>query len=154
MDPRRYDYPCGEEETPEYPVPCEPCVPEVDEEEEEEGEPDVECTLAIIKPEAIVCRSQIEDRIADEGFEIYQTRWLQLSPEQVSEFYKDSYGQTNFAHLVAYMASAPIIVMVLAKHQGIQDWRLVMGPTKVGSNGKILTKSYSPSSGIDYLIPR
>ncbi|XP_046432477.1 nucleoside diphosphate kinase homolog 5-like [Neodiprion fabricii] len=124
-----YEYLCGEEEVPEYPlIPCKPCEPG---EEEEEAEPDVECTLAIIKPEAVACRKEIEDRILEEGFEIYQTRWLQLTPEQTSDFYTDRYGQVNFAHLVAYMSSAPIIAMVLAKQGGIQDWRHAMGPTKV-----------------------
>ncbi|XP_026675375.1 nucleoside diphosphate kinase homolog 5-like [Ceratina calcarata] len=105
----------------------EPCV----EEEEIEDRPDIECTLMIIKPEAMIYRKQIERRVFEEGFEIYQTRWLQLTPEQVSEFYSDKYGQMNFAHLVAYMASGPVIVHVLAKRHAIQEWRLVMGPTKV-----------------------
>lgn len=44
----------------------EPCF----QEEEIEEEPDIECTLAIIKPEAVVYRKQIERRIFEEGFEI------------------------------------------------------------------------------------
>ncbi|XP_034181220.1 nucleoside diphosphate kinase homolog 5 [Osmia lignaria lignaria] len=118
----------GEEEPCRAPVIAfEPCV----EEEEVEEEPDVECTLMIVKPEATVYRKQIERRIFEEGFEIHQTRWLQLTPEQVSEFYSDKYGQLNFAHLVAYMASGPIIVHVLAKRRAVEEWRLLMGPTKV-----------------------
>lgn len=117
------------EEEPWHPpiFSYEPCV----EEEEVEERPDIECTLAIIKPEAIIYRKQIEQRIIEEGFEIYQTRWLQLTPEQVSEFYSDKYGQLNFAHLVAYMASEPIIVHVLGKKCAVHEWRLLMGPTKV-----------------------
>ncbi|XP_076396334.1 nucleoside diphosphate kinase homolog 5 [Megachile rotundata] len=118
----------ADEEEPCYPrVSFEPCV----EEEEVEEEPDIECTLMIIKPEAVIYRKQIERRIYEEGFEIYQTRWLHLTPEQVSEFYSDKYGQLNFAHLVAYMASEPIIVHVLAKRHAVEEWRLIMGPTKV-----------------------
>lgn len=79
----------------------------------------------------MVYKKQIERRIFEEGFEIYQTQWLQLTPEQVSEFYSDKYGQLNFAHLVAYMASGPIIVHVLAKKCAIHEWKLLMGPTKV-----------------------
>ncbi|KOC70357.1 Nucleoside diphosphate kinase like protein 5 [Habropoda laboriosa] len=118
----------GEEEPWQPPVfSYEPCI----EEEEVEERPDIECTLAIIKPEAVIYRRQIEQRIFEEGFEIYQTRWLQLTPEQVSEFYSDRYGQMNFAHFVAYMASGLIIVHVLAKRRGVQEWRLLIGPTKV-----------------------
>lgn len=121
----------GEEEEPQHsPIICEPCISD-EEEEVVEEEPDVECTLAIIKPEAVIHRKEIERRIYEEGFEVYQTRWIQLTPEQASEFYCDSYGQINFAHLVAYMASGPIVAMVLAKHQAVQDWRMTMGPTKV-----------------------
>ncbi|XP_043263877.1 nucleoside diphosphate kinase homolog 5-like [Colletes gigas] len=108
-------------------VSFEPCICE----EEVEEEPDIECTLAIIKPEAVVNRKEIERRIFEEGFEVSRTRWLQLTPEQVSEFYSDKYGQVNFAHLVAYMASGPVIVHVLAKHRGVEEWRSLMGPTKV-----------------------
>lgn len=117
------------EEEPWHPpvFSFEPCV----EDEEIEEKPDIECTLAIIKPEAVAYRKQIERRIFEEGFEIYQTRWLQLTPEQVSEFYSDKYGQLNFAHLVAYMASGPIIVHVLAKKCAVHEWKLLMGPTKV-----------------------
>lgn len=101
--------------------------------DEEEGEerPEIECTLAIIKPEAVIHRKQIERCIFEEGFEIYQTRWLQLTPEQVSEFYSDKYGQLHFAHLIAYMSSGPVVVHVLAKRRAVDDWKLLIGPTKV-----------------------
>lgn len=148
VDPREFDidteFPCGEEETPEYsPIKCRPClIGDEVESEEEQAEPDVECTLAIIKPEAISCRDEIEDRIIEEGFEIYQTRWLQLTPEQTSDFYADCYGRTNFALLVAYMSSAPVIAMVLAKHRAVEDWRHVMGPTKVTAAKRIAPISW------------
>ncbi|XP_035734309.1 nucleoside diphosphate kinase homolog 5-like isoform X1 [Vespa mandarinia] len=99
--------------------------------DEVEKEADIEHTLAIIKPEAMIYRRQIEERIYEEGFEIRQTRWLQLTPEQASDFYSDNYGQVWFAHLVAYMSSAPIIVLMLTKHQAVHDWRFIMGPMKV-----------------------
>lgn len=92
---------------------------------------DVECTLAIIKPEARVNRSAIERRILEEGFAIEQTRWLQMTSEQISEFYCNNYDAADFAHLVAYMSSGPIVVHVLAKKEAVQEWRLLMGPAKV-----------------------
>ncbi|KAI4477029.1 hypothetical protein M0804_013030 [Polistes exclamans] len=79
----------------------------------------------------MIYRKQIEQRIYEEGFEIRQTRWLQLTPEQASEFYSDNYGEIGFAHLVAYMSSGPIIVLVLSKNHALQDWRFIIGPTKV-----------------------
>lgn len=118
------------EEEWQPPFPYEPCI---EDEELEEERVDVECTLMIIKPESLVYREEIERRVLEEGFEIFQTRWLQLTPEQVSQFYSDKYGQLNFAYLVAYMASGPIVVHVLGKKNAIQEWKLLMGPTKVSS---------------------
>lgn len=92
---------------------------------------DIECTLAIIKPEAVIHRKEIEYRICAEGFEIYQTRWLHLTPEQISEFYNDEFGDLSFPHLVAYMTSEPIIVHVLAKENAVEEWKRIAGPTIV-----------------------
>lgn len=94
----------------------------------------IECTLAIIKPEAVQYRKEIEYRIYTEGFEICQTRWLQLTPEQASEFYSDHYGELSFPHLVAYMSSRPIIVLVLAKKNAVKEWKIIMGPCTVYMN--------------------
>lgn len=123
-----------EEEEEQSRIGMEPCQLNDEDEDELEEIPDVECTLAIIKPEAMNCRKEIEQRIYEEGFEVYNTRCLQLSPEQASEFYSDSYGQINFAHLVAYMSSGPIVAMVLAKHQAVHEWRMLMGPKEANDS--------------------
>lgn len=96
-----------------------------------EKELDIEYTLAIIKPEAMIYRKEIERQIYAEGFEICQTRWLQLTPEQASEFYSDHYGELTFPHLVAYMSSQPILVFVLAKQDAVEEWKRIMGPSTV-----------------------
>ncbi|XP_031367624.1 nucleoside diphosphate kinase homolog 5-like isoform X1 [Apis dorsata] len=127
---RGYEYLGEGEEEWRPPFDYQPCIE--DEEMTEEERADIECTLMIIKPEALVYREEIERRVREEGFQIFQTRWLQLTPEQVSEFYSDKYGQLNFAYLVAYMASGPIVVHVLGKKNAIHEWKLLMGPTKVG----------------------
>lgn len=129
---RGYEYLGEGEEEWRPPFPYQPCIE--DEEVEEVERVDIECTLMIIKPEALVYREEIESRVREEGFQIFQTRWLQLTPEQVSEFYSDKYGQLNFAYLVAYMASGPIVVHVLGKKNAIHEWKLLMGPTKVTSD--------------------
>jgi len=106
-----------------------------------EKESDIEYTLAIIKPEAVIYRKEIERRIYAEGFEICQTRWLQLTPEQVAEFYNNRFGELSFPHLV----SGSIIVFVLAKQNAIEEWKKIIGPTTVlwmqdvlGSSNNIL----------------
>ncbi|XP_050449814.1 nucleoside diphosphate kinase homolog 5-like [Cataglyphis hispanica] len=74
---------------------------------------------------------EIERRIYTEGFEICQRRWLQLTPEQVSQFYNDHFGELSFPHLVAYMSSGPIIVFVLAKLNAVEEWKRIIGPATV-----------------------
>ncbi|XP_011499304.1 PREDICTED: probable nucleoside diphosphate kinase 5, partial [Ceratosolen solmsi marchali] len=101
----------------------------------------VECTLAIIKPDGMMYRNEIEREIIDEGFKICQRRWLQLTPEQVSDFYFDNYKRRNFAHLITYMSSEPILVFVLAKCNAIKEWKSLIGPKKV-TNARI----YAPDS--------
>ncbi|KAG5339934.1 NDK5 kinase, partial [Acromyrmex charruanus] len=96
-----------------------------------EEELDIEYTLAIIKPEAVIYRKEIENQIYEEGFEICQTRWLQLTPEQVAEFYNNRFGELNFPNLVAYMSSGSIIVFVLAKQNAVKEWKRIIGPTTV-----------------------
>ncbi|KYQ48409.1 Nucleoside diphosphate kinase like protein 5 [Trachymyrmex zeteki] len=96
-----------------------------------EEEPDIEYTLAIIKPEAVIYRKEIENQIYEEGFEICQTRWLQLTPEQVAEFYNNRFGELSFPNLVAYMSSGSIIVFVLGKRNAVEEWKRIIGPTTV-----------------------
>lgn len=95
------------------------------------GESVIECTLAIIKPEAMEFRNSIKKRIIDEGFEICTERILNVTPEQASEFYCNEYGKLHFPFLTVYLASGPINVMVLAKNEGVKGWRRVMGPKDV-----------------------
>lgn len=76
-------------------------------------------------------RDEIEGIILAEGFEIHQRRWLQLAPEQVSDFYSDDYGREDFAKLVAYMSSGPILVLAIARTNAIEEWKMLMGPAKV-----------------------
>lgn len=89
----------------------------------------LERTLAIVKPDAMNKVTEIEDIILRNGFSILQKRKVHLSPEQASDFYVEHYGKMFFPSLVAYMSSAPIAVLVLAKDQAITSWRELLGPT-------------------------
>ncbi|XP_029171393.1 nucleoside diphosphate kinase homolog 5-like [Nylanderia fulva] len=120
--PTECDY-SGEEEGFKLPAVC------YDEIEKEE--PGIEYTLAIIKPEAMIYRKEIERRIYTEGFEICQIRWLQLTPEQASEFYNDHFSELSFPRLVAYMSSGSIMVFVLAKQNAVEEWKRIIGPATV-----------------------
>jgi nucleoside diphosphate kinase homolog 5 len=52
-----------------------------------------------------------------------------LTAEQCSDFYSEHYGKKFFPSLVAFMTSGPILALVLAKDNAIQQWRELIGPT-------------------------
>ncbi|XP_063982887.1 nucleoside diphosphate kinase homolog 5-like [Diachasmimorpha longicaudata] len=99
--------------------------------DEEEEECDIQCTLAIIKPEALEYKNAIRKRIIDEGFEICAERIIHLTLEQAAELYSRDYGKVHFPLLAAYLSSGPIEALVLAKNRGVIEWRKVMGPKNV-----------------------
>ncbi|XP_028408300.1 nucleoside diphosphate kinase homolog 5-like [Dendronephthya gigantea] len=86
-------------------------------------------TLAIIKPDAIDKRDEIEEIIQQHGFSILQKRQVHLTPEQTSDFYAEHYGKMFFPSLVAYISSGPIVALVLGREDAISYWRQLIGPT-------------------------
>lgn len=93
------------------------------------GEIFVERTLALIKPDAVNKANEIETVLLNHGFTVLQKRRVVLTAEQCSDFYSEHYGKKFFPSLVAFMTSAPIVAMVLAKENAIQQWRELIGPT-------------------------
>ncbi|XP_064387905.1 nucleoside diphosphate kinase homolog 5-like [Halichondria panicea] len=89
----------------------------------------VERTLAIIKPDAVHRADEVMEDIKSLEFSILNQRRLRLTPEQASDFYAEHYGKMFFPSLIAYMQSADIIALVLAKRDAIQEWRDLLGPT-------------------------
>ena len=90
------------------------------------------CTLAIIKPEAVILKEEIERMIIDNGFAITRRRWLKLKPADAMSFYKnDSDYDCDVNQLVLYMSSGPIIVFILSKPNAVNEWKKLMGSEKV-----------------------
>lgn len=58
---------------------------------------------------------------------------MTLTAEQCSDFYSEHYGKKFFPSLMAFMTSGPIVAMVLAKENAIQQWRDLIGPTNSSS---------------------
>ncbi|XP_048472652.1 nucleoside diphosphate kinase homolog 5-like [Rhincodon typus] len=88
----------------------------------------VECTLAIIKPDAVDKETEIEEIILRAGFSILQRRKIQLSPEQASEFYAVHSGKMFYPSLTAHLCSGPLVAMILARHSAIKQWNELLGP--------------------------
>ncbi|CAF1129632.1 unnamed protein product [Rotaria sp. Silwood1] len=101
----------------------------------------VERTLALIKPDAVNRADEIETILLNHGFAILQKRRVTLTAEQCSDFYSEHYGKKFFPSLVAFMTSGPIVAMVLAKENAIQQWRELIGPTN-----SIVAKETYPDS--------
>jgi len=95
-----------------------------------EGPLPIEHTLAVIKPgTADKHRAVIMRTIAERGFTIAAQRRARLAKEQAEEFYEEHRGKHFFDRLTRYMASGPVVAMVLAKAGAIRSWRALMGPT-------------------------
>jgi nucleoside-diphosphate kinase len=91
----------------------------------------IERTLAIIKPDAIKAKhaGKIIERIEHEGFSIIDLKKVHLDAEQAERFYEMHKGKSFFKELVDFMCSGPIIVLILEKENGIENWRRLMGAT-------------------------
>ena len=60
----------------------------------------LERTLALIKPDSVDDSSEIERIIKTSGFAILAKRRVNLSPEQVSDFYAEHYGKVTFLRII------------------------------------------------------
>ncbi|XP_057670911.1 nucleoside diphosphate kinase homolog 5-like [Diorhabda carinulata] len=91
-------------------------------------EPELQRTLAIIKPEAIQFRDVVVRAIYESGIKILNERVIHLTPEQVSEIYAKQYGSPSFPHVVISMSISPLLVMSLAGKRVIDKWKTMVGP--------------------------
>jgi nucleoside-diphosphate kinase len=91
----------------------------------------MECTLAIIKPDAVSARhaGRIVQRIEEAGFQIRAIKRLHLSKAQAQGFYAVHRERPFFAGLTEFMSSGPVFVLVLEAVDAIRKWRALMGAT-------------------------
>jgi nucleoside-diphosphate kinase len=90
-----------------------------------------ECTLAIIKPDAVArgISADIISRISTAGLKIKAVKSLQLTPREAEGFYAVHRSRGFFADLTKFMSSGKIIVLVLEAENAIPRWRETMGAT-------------------------
>ena len=91
----------------------------------------MECTLAIIKPDAVAAghTGRILQRIEAEGFQIRAMRLVRLTRAEAEGFYGVHRERPFFGPLAAFMSSGPAIVMALEAPDAIRRWRTAMGAT-------------------------
>jgi nucleoside-diphosphate kinase len=91
----------------------------------------MERTFAIIKPDAVERNiiGSILSKIESAGFVVIGLKRIQLTKVQAMGFYHVHKDRPFYEDLCAYMASGPVVALVLEKENAIADWRALMGAT-------------------------
>ena len=91
----------------------------------------MERTFAIIKPDATAKQytGKILQRIEEAGFQIRAMKTLQADPKEAEGFYAVHRERPFFTGLTEFMASGPIVALVLEAPDAIKKWRTLMGAT-------------------------
>ncbi|MBI5273123.1 MAG: nucleoside-diphosphate kinase [Chlamydiia bacterium] len=91
----------------------------------------IEQTLSIVKPDAVEQNmiGNILEYFEREGLNIVAAKMLRLSLDQAKAFYAVHKDRPFFQELVDFMASGPVLVMVLQGENAIARNRQIMGAT-------------------------
>lgn len=90
-----------------------------------------ELTLAILKPGILQRRiiGEIIDRIERKGLQIQALKLTKLDRKIVETHYAEHEGRDFYPPLLEYMTSGPVVAMVLAGENAIQQLRKLAGAT-------------------------
>ena len=104
----------------------------------------LEQTLSIIKPDAVErnLENKIKEMFKNTGFKILKEKKVQIEKSEAEKFYKVHETKPFYNDLCAYLASGPIVVMILEKQNAVLDNRDLMGATnpKEAEEGTIRKK--------------
>ena len=91
----------------------------------------LEQTLSIIKPDAVERKleNEIKEMFKSNGFTILKEKKIQIEKSEAEKFYKVHETKPFYNDLCSYLASGPIIVMILEKENAVLDNRELMGAT-------------------------
>ena len=104
----------------------------------------IEQTLSIIKPDAVErnIENDIKEIFRSKGFKINKEKKIQIEKSEAEKFYKVHETKPFYNDLCSYLASGPIVVMILEKENAVKGNRDLMGATnpKEASEGTIRKK--------------
>ena len=104
----------------------------------------LEQTLSIIKPDAVErgLDKEIKEMFKNKGFNILKEKKIQIEKSEAEKFYKVHETKPFYNDLCSYLASGPIVVMVLEKENAVLANRDLMGATnpKDAADGTIRKK--------------
>ncbi|XP_026476267.1 nucleoside diphosphate kinase 6 [Ctenocephalides felis] len=94
----------------------------------------LQLTLAIIKPYILkqpFILEHVRNIILENDFKIILSKRVVLSQQMAENFYREHKEKFFYNRLVTFMTSGASDVYILARHDAIEYWRKLMGPTKV-----------------------
>ena len=104
----------------------------------------IEQTLSIIKPDAVERNldNEIKQMFLKNEFNIIKEKKIQIEKSEAERFYKVHETKPFYDDLCSYLASGPIIAMILEKENAVADNRKLMGATnpKDAEDGTIRKK--------------
>jgi nucleoside-diphosphate kinase len=88
-------------------------------------------TFAMIKPEIIAEKKigEVITAIEKSGFIIQKMRMHQFNIDEAKAFYKIHHERPFYGELCQYIASGPVVGMVLAKENAVPAFRAIIGAT-------------------------
>ncbi len=88
-------------------------------------------TFALIKPTAVLQNhtAEILTHISKTGFKIVALKMVQVSQKEAESFYEVHKNKPFYKELTQYLATSPIVVMVLEKENAVQNFRNFIGVT-------------------------
>ena len=91
----------------------------------------LERTLSIIKPDAVERNldNEIKEMFKNKGFKILKEKKIQIEKSEAEKFYKVHETKPFYNDLCSYLASGPIVVMILEKENAVLANRDLMGAT-------------------------
>lgn len=110
----------------------------------------MERTYAMVKPDAVKAGNagKIIARIEAEGFKIVGMKKICVSLEQAQLFYAVHKTRPFFGELTDFLASGPVVAMVLERTNAIKGWRDLMGATNPAqAEPNTIRKLYAASIG-------
>lgn len=111
----------------------------------------LQLTLGILKPDLMMHPArtkQVKTIIKNNGFLVIKSRVIKFSGQEAENFYKEHKDRFFYNRLVGFMSSAPMTAIVLAKENGVKEWRELMGPTKTYRAKEIAPTSIRALYGI------
>ena len=91
----------------------------------------IEQTLSIIKPDAVErnLTDEIKGIFTKNNLIIKESKKIHITKDEASEFYKVHQSKPFYSDLCSYLASGPIVVMILEGENAILENRKIMGAT-------------------------